>query len=98
ATRDPGSVGLANVRKYISYGASPRASINLMLASRALAYIRGRDYVLPADVLDLVHDVFRHRLVLSYEALSEEITADAVLNRVLRAVRMPEVRPHAVVS
>jgi MoxR-like ATPase len=93
ATRYPGDVGLDKLARYISYGASPRASINLMLAARALAYIRGRDYVLPADVADLVLDVFRHRLVLSYEALTDEVTADDVLDRVLRAMPVPDVRP-----
>jgi MoxR-like ATPase len=93
ATRFPADVGLANLQRYISYGASPRASINLMLASRALAFLRGRDYVLPADLSELALDVFRHRLVLSYEALSDEVTADDLLRRVLRALPVPDVRP-----
>ncbi len=93
ASRYPADVGLRTFARYISYGASPRASINLMLASRALAHIRGRDYVLPPDVLDLVHDVFRHRIVLSYEALADGITADDVVNQVLRVVPVPDVRP-----
>jgi MoxR-like ATPase len=89
ATRRPAEVGLGELARYITYGASPRASINLMLAARALAFIRGRDYALPQDVLDLVRDVFRHRLVLSYEALSDEVTADTLLTDVLAALPVP---------
>jgi MoxR-like ATPase len=74
----------------VSFGASPRASINLILAARALAFIRGRDYVLPHDVSELVLDVLRHRLVLSYEALSDDVTADDVLIRVMAAVPVPD--------
>jgi MoxR-like ATPase len=90
ATRRPAEVGLAELTKYISFGASPRASINLILAGRALAFIRGRDYVLPQDLTELALDVLRHRLVLSYEALADDITADAVLTRVLAALRVPD--------
>jgi MoxR-like ATPase len=90
ATRRPAEVGLGDLGRYVSYGASPRASINLILAARALAYIRGRDYVLPHDVTELVLDVFRHRLVLSYEALSDDVTADAVLTRVMAASPVPD--------
>ncbi|HEY7224735.1 MAG TPA: AAA family ATPase [Micromonosporaceae bacterium] len=93
ATRYPADVGLRDLARYVSYGASPRASINLMLAARALAHIRGRDYVLSPDVLDLVYDVFRHRLVLSYEALTDDVSADDVLEHVLRALPAPDVRP-----
>jgi MoxR-like ATPase len=89
ATRHPAEVGLADLARYVSFGASPRASINLVLAGRALAFIRGRDYVLPQDITDLALDVLRHRLVLSYEALSDDVTADAVLTRVLAAVPVP---------
>jgi MoxR-like ATPase len=90
ATRRPADIGLGDLARYVSFGASPRASINLILAGRALAFIRGRDYVIPPDVTDLVLDVFRHRLVLSYEALSDDVTADAVLTRVMAAVPVPE--------
>jgi MoxR-like ATPase len=93
ATRRPDSVGLDKLSRYVTFGASPRASINLILAARALAFIRGRDYALPRDVTDLVLDVFRHRLVLSYEALTENVTADAVLARVLAALPVPDVAP-----
>jgi len=90
ATRWPAEVGLDGLSRYISFGASPRASINLILAARALAFIRGRDYVLPHDVIELALDVLRHRLVLSYEALSDDVTADAVLTRVMAALPVPD--------
>jgi MoxR-like ATPase len=90
ATRDPASVGLADLARYVTFGASPRASINLVLAARALAFIRGRDYVIPPDLLDLALDIMRHRLVLSYEALSDDVTADDVLNKILAALPAPE--------
>jgi MoxR-like ATPase len=90
ATRRPAEIGLGELDRYISFGASPRASINLILAGRALAYIRGRDYVLPHDVIELVLDVFRHRLVLTYEALSDDVTADTILSRVLAVMPVPE--------
>ncbi len=90
ATRNPSAVGLGDLSRYVAYGASPRASINLILGARALAFMRGRDYVVPRDVTDLVLDVFRHRLVLSYEALSDDITADTVLTGVMAAVPAPE--------
>ncbi|GIF63665.1 MoxR-like ATPase [Asanoa ishikariensis] len=89
-TRDPAAAGLGDLARYVSFGASPRSSINLILAGRALAFIRGRDYVVPADVTELVLDVFRHRLVLSYEALSDDVTADHVLTTVMSAVPVPE--------
>ncbi|HET8684189.1 MAG TPA: AAA family ATPase [Micromonosporaceae bacterium] len=90
ATRRPADVGLGELTRYVSFGASPRASINLILAARALAYIRGRDYVVPTDVTELVLDVLRHRLVLSYEALSDDVTADTVLTRVMAALPVPD--------
>jgi MoxR-like ATPase len=89
ATREPATVGLPELAKYITYGASPRASINLILTARALAYIRGRDYVVPADVTDMALDVMRHRLVLSYEALSEGVTGDRIIGTVLAKVAPP---------
>ena len=75
----------------MSYGASPRASIALVLGGRALAFLRGRDYVLPYDIDEIALDVLRHRLVLSYEALADELDADSILIRVLRAVPVPDV-------
>jgi len=93
ATRRPEDVGLGKLARYVTFGASPRASINLVLAARALAFIRGRDYALPRDLVDLVLDIFRHRLVLSYEALTDEVTADAVVSQVMAALPVPDVRP-----
>src|SRR5439155_1176204 len=89
ATRQPAEYGIGDVSKYISYGASPRASINLVLAGRALAYLRGRRYVTGQDVQDLALDVLRHRIVLSFEALSEDVSADDVVKRVLARVPVP---------
>ncbi len=89
ATREPGKFGGKDVAKYIMYGASPRASINLIIAARALAFIRGRTYVLPQDVADLALDVIRHRLVLSYEAMSDGLTSDAILQRIIANIPMP---------
>lgn len=94
ATRQPQVVGHADLKPFISYGASPRASINLILAARALAFVRGRPYALPQDVRDLALDVMRHRLVLSYEALADNITPDELLNRIVSAVPVPEVPLH----
>jgi MoxR-like ATPase len=91
ATRDPGSVGLGELAKYVTFGASPRASINMILAAKALAVIRGRDYAIPEDVRELAPDVLRHRLVLSYEALADDVRPDHLINKVLGAVRLPEV-------
>jgi MoxR-like ATPase len=89
ATRRPAEYGLGEIARYISFGASPRASINLILGGRALAFLRGRDYVVPHDVTDLALDVIRHRLVLSYEALADGVSADAILNRILERVPRP---------
>ena len=94
ATRDPQAVGLKELKPYIMFGASPRASINLILAARALAYVRGRAYALPQDVLDMALDVIRHRLVLSYEALSDNVAADELLQKILNRIPMPEVPLH----
>jgi MoxR-like ATPase len=91
ATRDPAKFGLGDAARFIEYGASPRGSINLIHAGRALALLRGRGYVLPEDVSSLAHDVLRHRLVLTYEALAEGVDADALLDRVLDAVDVPAV-------
>ncbi len=99
ATRAPGTYGMKELEPYISFGASPRASINLILTARALAFVRGRNYVLPQDVLDMALDVMRHRLVLSFEALSDNVTADTLLNTILSRVAIPTVplREHAAV-
>ena len=90
ATRDPERCGIKGIEKYLAYGASPRASIHLIEGARALAFLRARDYALPQDVTDLVPDVFRHRLVLSYEALAEGLTPDALIGRIMQHVRAPE--------
>ena len=91
ATRALAAAGLADLERYVTYGASPRASINLVLAGRALALVRGREYALPQDLRDLAADVLRHRLVLSYEALGDGVTADEIVGRVLAAVPLPEI-------
>jgi MoxR-like ATPase len=91
ATRDPGKYGLDEISPYIEFGASPRGSINLIHGGRALALLRGRGFVLPDDVRALALDVLRHRLVLTYEALAEDVDADALLGRVIAAVPIPEV-------
>ena len=91
ATRFPQRHGMAELERYITYGASPRASINLILTARALAYVRGREYVLPQDVLDMAHDVMRHRLVLSFEALSDNVSSDDILSSIVGRVPVPVV-------
>jgi MoxR-like ATPase len=91
ATRLPGLAGLDDMKRYLTYGASPRASIALVVGGRALAFLRGRDYVLPYDVSELAADVLRHRVVLSYEALADDVSPDDIIGRVLNAVPEPEV-------
>ena len=93
ATRDPSAFGLADLAPMISYGASPRASLGLVAAARALAVIRNRNYVLPQDVFDVAPEVMRHRLVLSYEALARDITADHIVAGILATVPAPRVAP-----
>ncbi len=98
ATRRPKEYGLDGIADFISYGASPRGPISLVSAGRALALLRGRDYVVSADLEELVRDAFRHRLVLSYRALAEEVAPDAILDQVLTAVPAPQLdlgRRHA---
>ena len=90
ATRNPERYGLAELAKYLSFGASPRGPIHLIEGARALAYMRGRTYALPEDVTDLVPDVFRHRLVLTYEALTEGMTADTLILRIMQRIPSPE--------
>jgi MoxR-like ATPase len=91
ATRTPADHGLSDVAGWVSYGASPRASLGTIAAARALALVRGRDYVLPQDVVDVVPDVLRHRLVLSYDALADGVPIDHVITRVLQTVPLPQV-------
>jgi MoxR-like ATPase len=90
ATRAPERYGLKDMAKYLTFGASPRASINLIEGGRALAFLRGRSYVWPEDVADLVPDVLRHRLVLSYEALSDQLSADQIIQRIMQQLPAPE--------
>ena len=93
ATRNPAEHGLADVAPLIQYGASPRASLGLVRSARALALLRGRDYALPQDVQDVAPDILRHRLVLSYDALADDVPADHIVGRVLGAVPQPTVAP-----
>jgi MoxR-like ATPase len=90
ATRAPDRYGLKEVSKYLTFGASPRASIHLIEGARALAFLRGRSFVWPEDVVDLVPDVLRHRLVLSYEALSDQLSADQIIQRIMQHIPAPE--------
>jgi MoxR-like ATPase len=90
ATRTPAKYELADIAKYITYGASPRATISLVEGARALALLRGRSYALPEDLADLVHDVLRHRLVLSYEALAEGVSAERLIHQIMGKVARPE--------
>jgi MoxR-like ATPases len=89
ATRTPEENGLKNLKNMISFGASPRASINMALAARAYAFIKRRGYVIPEDVRAIAHDVLRHRIGLSYEAEANNLTSDDVINDILNAVEVP---------
>jgi MoxR-like ATPase len=93
ATREPAKYGVPDVAALIQYGASPRASLGIVRAARALALMRGRDYALPQDLSDIAPDVLRHRLVLSYDALADDIPADRIVDRVMQAVPLPTVSP-----
>jgi MoxR-like ATPase len=96
ATRRPDRYGLPELAKYLSYGASPRASIGLVEGARALAMLRGRRYALPEDMSELVPDVLRHRLVLSYEALADNLSADQVVQQLMQRIAPPDkVMAHA---
>ena len=90
ATRRPAKYGLPELEKYLTYGASPRATIGLIEGAKALALLRGRSYALPEDMVDLVPDVLRHRLVPSYEALAEGLNADDLVQRVLKKTPVPD--------
>jgi MoxR-like ATPase len=94
ATRQPKDFGLKELEPYILFGASPRASINLILTAKALAFVRGRSYVLPQDVIDMAPDVLRHRLVPSYEALSDNISSDDLLRQIFDRIPIPVVPLH----
>ncbi len=89
ATRNPEDFGLAKLKPLIAYGASPRASINLALASKALAFLRRRGFVIPEDVRNICHDVMRHRIGLTYEAEAENVTQEDIINKILDTVEVP---------
>ncbi len=89
ATRYPENYGLAELKNYISFGASPRASINLAIASRAFAFLKGRAFVIPEDVKELAKDVLRHRIGLTFEAEAEEITTEEIIDRILAKIQAP---------
>ncbi len=97
ATREPVRYGIAELGPWITFGASPRATIGLIEGARALALLRGRDYVLPEDMSELVPDVLRHRLILSYQAMAEGMTADAVIVKLMKHIPAPAklLEPHA---
>ncbi len=91
STRDPARYGLEAIAPHVDYGASPRATLGLVAAARALALLRARDYVLPRDVADVAHDVLAHRLVLGFDAVAEGIDARQVVDHVLAVVPRPQV-------
>ncbi len=93
ATREPALRGLPELEPFIEFGVSPRATLGLVAAGRALAILRGRSYVVPQDVFDVARDVLRHRIMLSYEALAKELSADDVINRVLSVVPAASISP-----
>ena len=93
ATRDPAAFEVDGVQGLIAFGASPRASLGLVAAARALALLRGRDYALPQDVTDLAPDVLRHRLVLTFDAVADGVTVETVLERLLAAIPPPDITP-----
>jgi len=99
ATRQPKDYGVQDVAKYITFGASPRASINIVLTARALAFMRGRSYVLAQDIADVAVDVLRHRIVLSYEALSDDVTPDTLVAKIMERIPVPAapMQGHALV-
>jgi MoxR-like ATPase len=89
ATRDPKAYGLEDIENYIEFGASPRASIDIYKASRAIAYLKGQDFVSPIEIAYIAKEVLRHRVILSYEAEAEGITQDQVIEKILKAVPIP---------
>jgi len=89
ATRDPKAYGLDELEAYIEFGASPRASIDMYKASRAIAYLKGQDYVSPLEIAYIAKEILRHRIILSYEAQAEEISADEIIEKILATVPVP---------
>jgi MoxR-like ATPase len=98
ATRDLAGAGLPDLARYLTFGASPRASINMVLGAKALAFLRGREYTLPVDVRELSRDVLRHRVVLSYEALADDVAPDDLLDPIVASVPLPAVEPGAAAA
>jgi MoxR-like ATPase len=92
-SRTPREHGLPEVARWVSYGASPRASLGLIAASQALALLRGRGYVLPQDIVEMVPDILRHRLVMSYDALADGVAVDSAIEQIMRTVPPPDVQP-----
>jgi MoxR-like ATPase len=93
ATRDPARFGLPEVAGQLAYGASPRATLGLVAAGRALALLRGRDYVLPGDLLDIAPDVLAHRLVLSFDAVADGVEPESIVHRIVESVPLPVIAP-----
>ncbi len=91
ATREPSEAKLPELKKFISIGASPRASVNLVLGAKALAIMRGREYALPEDVRDLAFDVLRHRIIPSYDALADGISMEGIISQILQNISLPRV-------
>jgi len=89
ATRNPENYNLSSYKSLITFGGSPRASINLALASKAYAFIKRRGYVIPEDVRAICHDVLRHRIGLSYEAEAENVTSEEIINEILNTIEVP---------
>jgi MoxR-like ATPase len=89
ATREPEKYGVNDIAQYLEYGASPRASINLYKAAKAIAFIRGNDFVTPLDIADVVHSVLRHRIIVNYKAEAAGVTTDDIVTSILNAVRLP---------
>lgn len=89
ATRDPEAYGLADVADYLHFGASPRVSIDIFKAVKAMAFLRGKDYVSPVDIAYILKEIMRHRIILSYEAEAEGITSDQIIDKILQAVAIP---------
>ena len=89
ATRDPKAYGLEELEAYIEFGASPRASIDMYKASRAIAYLKGQDYVSPLEIAYIAKEILRHRIILSYEAQAEDVTTDEIISKILAAVPIP---------
>ena len=89
ATRNPSEYGLSDIAEYIQFGASPRVSIDMFKAVKAMAFMRGKEFVTPVDVAYIAKELMRHRIVLTYEAEAEGVTTDEIIQKVLEAVSIP---------